>query len=84
MSYLLGTLSAFNRAYGEAEPGSTGDVWDVHIIGEPLIPPVVCMIMRYKDKQLISRKSHICGLNLKVNLQSVAKKLISEDYHMTF
>lgn len=38
--YLLCSLPAFNRANGKAKPGSTWDVWDVHIIREPLVPPV--------------------------------------------
>lgn len=40
LSYLLGSFSALDRADGKAESGSTGDVWDVHIICKPLIPPV--------------------------------------------
>lgn len=38
-SYLLGSLPALHRADGEAESGSAGDVWDVHVVGQPLIPP---------------------------------------------
>lgn len=43
LSYLLGSLSALDRADRKAESGSTGDVWDVHIIRKPLIPPVARM-----------------------------------------
>lgn len=39
-SHLLCSFPAFDRANGKAKPGSTWDVWDVHIIREPLVPPV--------------------------------------------
>lgn len=36
---LFSSLPAFNRANGEAESGSTRDVWNVHVVVEPLVPP---------------------------------------------
>lgn len=36
---LLSSLPAFHRANGEAEPGGARDVWNVHVVAEPLVPP---------------------------------------------
>lgn len=40
LAHLLRSLSAFDRADGEAESGSTRDVWNVHVVVEPFVPPV--------------------------------------------
>lgn len=36
---LFSSLPAFHRANGQAEPGSARDVWNVHVVAEPLVPP---------------------------------------------
>lgn len=36
---LLRSLPAFHRANGEAEAGGARDVWNVHVVAEPLVPP---------------------------------------------
>lgn len=40
LAHLLRSFSAFDRADGEAESGSTRDVWNVHVVVEPFVPPV--------------------------------------------
>lgn len=40
VAHLLRALPAFNRADGEAESGSTRDIWNVHVVVEPFVPPV--------------------------------------------
>lgn len=36
---LFSSLPSFHRADGEAEPGSARDVWNVHFVVQPLVPP---------------------------------------------
>ena len=36
---LLGALPSLHRADGEAEPGRARDVWNVHVVVQPLVPP---------------------------------------------
>lgn len=36
---LFSSLPSLHRADGEAESGSTRDVWNVHVVVQPLVPP---------------------------------------------
>lgn len=40
VAHLLRSLPAFDRADGEAESGGARDVWNVHVVVEPFVPPV--------------------------------------------
>lgn len=39
VAHLLRSLPAFDGADGQAESGSTRDVWNVHVVVEPFVPP---------------------------------------------
>lgn len=40
IAHLFCSLPALHGADGEAESCSAGDVWNVHVVVEPLVPPV--------------------------------------------
>lgn len=39
VAHLLRSLPALDRADGEAESGGARDVWNVHVVVEPFVPP---------------------------------------------
>lgn len=49
---LFSSLPAFHRADGEAESSRTGDVWNVHVVVQPLIPPGIQKVIVVKLREI--------------------------------
>lgn len=69
-SHLLCPLPSFHRADGETETSRPGDVRNVHVISQPLVPPgesphnqcLICIIFYFKMSNIFGKICIILGV----------------------
>lgn len=68
IAHLFCSLPALHGADGEAESCSAGDVWNVHVVVEPLVPPV----NKHRDNDDHNPYSYWCTAQRGEKLESTA------------